>query len=47
MIFLFESIVSGDFTFVNASDLYHAIKIFESHGDYYGVEKYHVYTRIV
>ena len=45
MIFLFECIPSGVLTYVNASDLYHAIKIFQSNYEF-SDEKYHIYVRI-
>lgn len=46
MTFLFECISSGDFTFVNASDLYHAIETYKSHYKIEDSEKYHIYVRI-
>ena len=45
MTFLFESIPDGVMTYVNASDLYHAIKIFQSYSEFLD-EKYHIYVRI-
>lgn len=45
MTFLFESIPSGVLTYVHASDLYHAIKIFQSNYEFLD-EKYHIYVRI-
>ena len=46
MIFLFEAIDSGVFTYVNAVDLYNAIQIFQEHYDFVDSEKYHIYVRI-
>lgn len=46
MTFLFEAISSGDLTYVNAPDFYHAIKIFEEHYEFLDNGKYHIYVRI-
>ncbi len=46
MIFLFEAISSGVLTYVHASDLYHAIQIFQSNYELIDDEKYHIYVRI-
>ena len=46
MTFLFEAIASGVLTYVNADDLYNAIKIFEEHYEFLDQEKYHIYVRI-
>ncbi len=49
MTFLFEDIFSGDFRFVNASDLSEAIETFESHessSDSSDFRTWHVYVRI-
>ena len=46
MTFLFEALPSGVLTYVHASDLYHAIKIFQSNYEFLDVEKYHIYVRI-
>ena len=46
MIFLFEDIISGDFRYVNASDLSAAIKIYEEHYKFLNEDGYHIYVRI-
>ena len=46
MTFLFESVFDGDYLYVNAPDLYHAIKIFKEHNNFTDTEKYHIYVRI-
>ena len=46
MTFLFEAIPSGVKTYVHASDLFHAIKFFQSNYEFLGEEKYHIYVRI-
>ena len=46
MTFLFEAIRSGEQIYINASELYHAIKIFQSNYEFLDQEKYHIYVRI-
>ena len=46
MTFLFEDLPSGVLTYIQASDLYHAIKIFQSNFEFLDVEKNYIYVRI-
>lgn len=47
MTFLFECIPTGEFIYVNAPDLYHAIETFRAYRDDSDDIKYHIYIKLI